>query len=227
MKTLNLLSILIMLLIITACGSTSNTQSDASTPNNTNEPTRVACVGDSITQGVGISNPSENSYPAQLSNKLGEGWDVRNFGKSGATLIETGDIPYTDTAQFVPSHDFNPQVVIIMLGTNDMKTSNISEIDRYISDYTTLIQGYKNLPSNPVVYICNPPPSYGSFAGITNTNIVNILLPKIQTVSTQNNVQIIDVYSALTNKSSLFPDTLHPNNEGATIIANTVYSSIQ
>jgi len=220
MKIINVLLIGIITFILTACGSSSNTREP-------NTPTRVACVGDSITQGVGVSNPSENSYPAQLSKLLGEGWDVQNYGKSGATLIETGDRPYNDTSQFVSSHDFNPNIVIIMLGTNDMKSTNINEIDRYISDYKILIDGYKNLPSKPIIYICYPPPSYGSFAGITNDNIVNVLLPKIQSVSNANNVPIINVHSALTNKKSLFPDTLHPNNEGAKIIADTVYSHIR
>ena len=223
MKKITLLLVLTLSIFLTACGSSSD-----NTPNNTERttPIRVACVGDSITQGIGISNPSENSYPAQLSKKLGEKWEVQNFGKSGATLVETGDRPYTDTTQFVSSHDFNPEIVVIMLGTNDIKPENINEIDRYISDYKTLIDGYKNLSSKPIVYICYPPPSYGSFAGITNDNIVNVLLPKIKSVSVANNVATIDVYTALSNKSSLFPDTLHPNNEGALIIADTVAASI-
>lgn len=230
MKYIKLLSLIVLAFIVISCGSSSNSTQETPTPDEPivpSTPTRVACVGDSITQGVGVSTPSQNSYPAQLGKLLGEGWDVRNYGRSGATLIETGDRPYNDTAQYIPSHDFNPNIVVIMLGTNDMKSKNIAETDRYVSDYKTLIDSYKNLPSNPIIYICNPPPSYGSFAGITNNNILNVLLPKIQTVSTQNNVKVIDVYSALTNKKSLFPDTLHPNNAGATIIAETVASNIQ
>jgi len=225
MKIIKLLLILVMSMLITSCGSSSGSQTD--NPDEPRAPIRVACVGDSITEGVGVSNRPQNAYPAQLSTMLGEGWNVQNYGKSGATLIETGDRPYNDTAQFVPSHDFNPDIVVIMLGTNDMKTTNIPEIDRYISDYKTLIDGYKSLPSKPTIYICNPPPSYGSFAGITNSKIVNVLLPKIQSVSAANNVEIINVYDPLTNKSSLFPDTLHPNNEGARIIADTVFTSIK
>jgi len=225
MRYFKLLLALSISILLTACGSSSDNTVTTNIVEDT--PIRVACVGDSITQGVGVSNPAQNSYPAQLFKNLGEGWNVQNFGKSGATLIETGDRPYTDTAQYIPSHDFNPHIVVIMLGTNDMKTTNISEIDRYVSDYKTLIDSYKNLVSNPIVYICYPPPSYGSFAGITNANIVNILLPKIQSVSRANGVEIIDIYGALSDKSSLFPDTLHPNNAGAKIIADTVTLAIQ
>jgi len=223
MKNTSLIVLLISSLILIGCGETS-TKSDTSKVDT--EPMRVACVGDSITQGLGTSNPTEFSYPSQLATRLGKSWSVGNFGKSRATLIETGDFPYTNTTQFIDSQDFNPHIVIIMLGTNDVKTKNILEIDRYISDYTALINSYKNLSSNPRIYVAYPTPSYGNLAGITNDKIVNVLLPKIQVVSQANNVSIINVYNALLDKKALFPDTLHPNDEGAKIIADTVKRAI-
>jgi sialate O-acetylesterase len=56
-------------------------------------------VGDSITQGVGIEDWARNGYPAQLGRLLGEGWDVRNFGRAAATLLAKGDLPYHRTPQ--------------------------------------------------------------------------------------------------------------------------------
>lgn len=38
------------------------------------DPIRVACVGDSITQGAGAGNGM--SYPSQLQTVLGEGYKV-------------------------------------------------------------------------------------------------------------------------------------------------------
>ena len=58
------------------------------------EKIRVACVGDSITFGSGIQDRNTNSYPAQLGRLLGEKWETRNFGVSGATLLKNGDKPY-------------------------------------------------------------------------------------------------------------------------------------
>ena len=52
------------------------------------ETTRVACVGDSITFGAGVKNRGKNCYPAVLGNLLGEGYEVRNFGVNGATLLK-------------------------------------------------------------------------------------------------------------------------------------------
>ena len=46
------------------------------------KPVKIACVGNSITYGSGIKNQFQNSYPGVLSQLLGEGYDVRNFGGS-------------------------------------------------------------------------------------------------------------------------------------------------
>jgi lysophospholipase L1-like esterase len=46
------------------------------------KPVKIACVGNSITYGSGIKNQFQNSYPGLLSQLLGEGYDVRNFGIS-------------------------------------------------------------------------------------------------------------------------------------------------
>jgi len=213
MKKINVLLLFIFSIIVSGCGSTSN-------------PQRVACVGDSISKGYGLDEPILYSYPAQLSKILGKEWDVKNFGISSATLINKGNLPYRDTQTYDDSLEFEPNIVVIMLGTNDMKAQNIVEIERYISDYALLISQYRDLPSKPLIYICTPPPSYGNLAGITNDNIVHTLLPKIKKVSQENNVPLINIYDVLTNKKSLFPDTLHPNKDGAKIIADTVAKAI-
>jgi len=227
MKKINLL-LFIFSIIVSGCGSTPNAGNNTSTAQQ--EPTtpkKVACVGDSITEGYGLKDPLVNSYPAQLSKKLGKEWHVKNFGISSATLIETGNFPYTDTQHYIDSLNFEPNIVVIMLGTNDMKAQNIVEIERYVSDYASLITRYRELPSKPFIYICTPPPSYGMMAGITDKKIINDLLPKIKKVSQENNVPLINIYDVLTNKESLFPDTLHPDKDGAKIIADTVDKAIQ
>ena len=50
------------------------------------EKKKVACIGNSVTYGYGHKTPGETSYPSQLQQLLGEGYEVRNFGHSGATL---------------------------------------------------------------------------------------------------------------------------------------------
>ena len=53
-------------------------------------PVRVACVGDSITYGAGVAGRETNSYSTVLGRMLGSKFEVRNFGRSGATLLKQG-----------------------------------------------------------------------------------------------------------------------------------------
>ena len=60
------------------------------------KPVRVACIGDSITYGAAIEDRDNQSYPAQLQRLLGDGYDVRNFGRNARTLSSKGDYPYME-----------------------------------------------------------------------------------------------------------------------------------
>lgn len=224
MKQLKWLMVLITAFLL-GCGSSSDKASQDDTQSVT-IPLRVACVGDSITEGFQLTNPSTESYPAQLSEFVSDGVDVKNFGIRGRTLIKIGDPSYWNTEEYKQSLAFNPEVVVIMLGTNDMKDVNFPNRNNIISDYTALIESYKLLSSKPIIYICYPPPSYGKFRGITNKRIVDVLIPMLREVSIQNNVNVIDIHTLLSNKKELFPDTLHPNKEGARQMAELVYQTI-
>jgi len=71
---------------------------------------KLACVGDSITQGVGAGRGQ--SWPDQLRTMLGEQWDVKNFGVSGTTLMKSGDNPYQKQGAFNSAKAFDPDVVV-------------------------------------------------------------------------------------------------------------------
>lgn len=87
-------------------------------------PIKVACVGDSITFGAGIKNREKDSYPAQLQAMLGSGFKVGNFGISARTLLKKGDRPYWKEQIYRDALAFQPDYVIIKLGTNDIKPKN-------------------------------------------------------------------------------------------------------
>ena len=133
-------------------------------------PVRVSCVGDSITQGAG-ADPGM-SYPSQLQALLGDKWQVKNFGVGGRTLLKKGDLPYWNEQAFKDAQNFKPDVVIIMLGTNDGKPQNWVHHDEFYADYKNLVETFKNLDSKPRVFICRPcpVPEPGNY-GIKETNI--------------------------------------------------------
>ena len=57
---------------------------------------KVACVGNSVTYGYGLPDRDSTAYPVQLQRMLGDGYEVGNFGKSGATLLRHGHRPDTE-----------------------------------------------------------------------------------------------------------------------------------
>ena len=115
---------------------------------------KVACVGDSITQGHGV--PGGMAWPDQLARMLGEKWTVGNFGISGTTLMKSGDKPYQNEEAFKNAKSFNPDVVVIMLGTNDTKPGNWKDKARFEADYQDLLQQFAQLPGKPKTYLCYP-----------------------------------------------------------------------
>ena len=186
-------------------------------------PVRVACVGDSITQGSGTKG---NPYPKQLQSLLGASWKVENFGVSGRTLLRKGDFPYWNEKAYQKALAFEPDIVIIKLGTNDTKPQNIKHIAEFATDYRDLIESFQNLKSKPRIFLCRPVPviGNGNFK-ITEENLQK-LMPKIEELARDLKVDVIDMYGALNGKPELIPDRVHPNAEGALVMAQTAYTSL-
>ncbi len=117
---------------------------------------KVACVGNSITEGAGL----RVTYPAALQELLGEAYEVQNYGLGGRTLLKKGDFPYWNEAMYTDALDWNPDVVIIKLGTNDTKPQNWQHKEYFIGNYVALVKSFQKLPSKPKVYICYPVPVF-------------------------------------------------------------------
>jgi len=193
---------------------------------NYTETIRVACVGNSVTYGEKIQNREKNAYPVQLGELLGERWDVRNFGVTGATLLKKGDMPYWKEPAFYFAQKFEPHVVIIMLGTNDTKPQNWKRARAFVDDYVEMIRTFAELESRPRIWICYPVPAYPGRSGIRDSIINPEVLAKIDQIAAKTGCPIIDLYKALSGKPQLFPDRLHPNAAGAREMAETIYTAL-
>jgi lysophospholipase L1-like esterase len=187
-------------------------------------PIRVACVGASITQGRGAT--PGHGYTDDLQALLGTKWAVSNFGVSGTTMMRVGPHPYETTKACQAAHDLQPDVVIILLGSNDTKPSTWPHRSQYAADAREFIDSFKVLASHPSIYICRLPPvtEPGNY-GINPAHLRDELV-MIDAVAKTEGIDEIDVYSALLPHPDLFPDHVHPNNAGAMIIAQTVASTL-
>lgn len=190
---------------------------------------RIACVGDSITFGYGVNNADYYCYPAALGRLLGAGYQVGNFGRSGATLLKHGDLPYWNVAEYSALTDtFQPNVVVIMLGTNDGKPNNWRLKDAFAADYRALIEHFAQLPSKPTVWACAPVPVFGQGAfGIQPAVVNDEIAPLIRRIAADTGTPLIDVQAALQGKAALVPDTIHPGADGLALIANAVHARLR
>ena len=194
-------------------------------------PTHVACVGDSITAGVGASNPA-NNYPSQLQGLLGSGVTVRNFGHSGATLLTTGDTPYQKTLEYTNATSFVAGAgdgavvdVIIMLGTNDSKPNNWNGGDagtragQFAIDLAALVDHFATMSTQPVVYLALPLDALTNTFTISGPVIHDQIIPIINQVATDKGLPTIDLNTPTMGQTPYFTDGVHPNDGGYTVVA--------
>jgi lysophospholipase L1-like esterase len=189
---------------------------------------KVACVGNSITAGAGITDPQTNSYPAQLQALLGDKYQVSNFGVSGTTLLKKGNSPYWATAKYKQALASNPDIVFIKLGTNDSKAINRPFLGEFKNDYDDLIRSFRQLNSHPRIVLLLPLPSFKTDSNsIFDPVIKSKIIPFTQQVANKDSLEVIDLHSLFIDKPELLPDGIHPHKEGAAIIANRLYQLIK
>ncbi len=187
---------------------------------------KVACVGNSITFGSGIKNRDRDSYPAVLGQMLGKSYEVRNFGFSARTMLTKGDRPYMHEEIYKEVLNYQPDIVIIKLGTNDSKPHNWKHKEGFAKDMEKMVDDFQYLVSAPKIYLCYPAKAYTVQYGINDSIIVNEIIPHIDRIVKKRGISFIDLHTATDNMERNFPDKIHPNEKGAVVIAETVYKAI-
>ena len=187
---------------------------------------KIACIGDSITEGAGISVQSKNAYPAVLQKLLGENYQVLNAGRSGATMLKNSDLSYWNCNEFSNVFAFKPEIIIIKLGTNDSKKHNWNPI-QYENDFQAMIDTFNLSLHKPKIFVCLPVPAFRMQWAIDDSVISTQIIPIINQLQLKNNFQIIDLNTAFKNNSIMFPDGIHPNEAGAEKMANEILKQLK
>lgn len=187
---------------------------------------KVACVGNSVTYGYKIENREINSYPAQLQRLLGDGYEVGNFGKSGATLLNRGHRPYTQQDEYQAALAFAGDLVVIHLGLNDTDPRDWPNYrDDFVADYLSLIESFRRVNPDCQIWICRMTPImywHPRFKSGTR-DWYWLIQEKIEEVARLSHATLVDLQAGLYDRPDLLPDALHPTAEGAGILAKTVY----
>ncbi|MCM1109219.1 MAG: GDSL-type esterase/lipase family protein [Clostridium sp.] len=193
------------------------------------KPLRVACVGNSITYGYGLPDRDREAYPMRLQEMLGEGYEVGNFGKSGATLLYRGHRPYVKQEEFRRAMDFAADIVVIHLGINDTDPRDWPLYrDDFVPDYMALIDSFRAVRPDCRVLVARmtPIPNRHHRFETSTRDWHDDIQQAIVQVARNTGAQLIDFYKPLHAWPNLFPDALHPNAEGTERMARVVYQAL-
>jgi acetyl esterase/lipase len=208
---------------------------------------RVACIGNSITDGHGIDLAPASGYPALLQQMLGSDYWVKNFGVSARTLLNKGDYPYMNELAWKDALAFDPDIVVIKLGTNDSKPQNWQYASEFKNDLqqmvTTLCPDLARLspkskkarksrsasqPVRPRIFLCTPIPAFKSTWNISDSVIANGIIPIQQQVAREYGLQVIDLHTLFANDADkMLSDGIHPDAKGARRLAEIVAEALK
>ncbi len=197
---------------------------------------KVACIGDSITHGTTSSDESAYNYPVYLQRMLGYDYYVEKYGAPGFSMTSTDQFAYMNYSIYNSSLNAKPDVVIIMLGTNDCNPNdaykNWNDSARSVAfkrSANTMISAYKRANRNVQIYLMTPPtvPQNQAWAD----NVKNYAVPLITEIAEAQNCLLIDIYSWSLKHTSTFTadggDGLHPKNEHYSELAEAVYEGLK
>jgi alpha-L-fucosidase 2 len=188
-------------------------------------PVRVACIGDSITEGTGLDLECRDSYPVMLDSLLGDRYTVLNCGRSTTTMLKVSNLPYWNMKEIHNLFVFQPAIITIKLGTNDTKPFNWNAA-RFERDYQALIDTLATLPGPPRIFLCLPVPVYQDRWGINDSTLTAGVIPAIRKVAAANKLPVIDLYTPMLPYAADFPDAIHPNAAGTLKIATLIAQAI-
>jgi len=188
----------------------------------------IACIGNGVTYGVGFENREKNNFPQQLQYLLGANYKVTNFGVVNAPVLSNGLNGYTQTAAFKKSHTINPDIVFVELGLDEINTTDASVISNFTITLEGIVQSYANLSARPRIVIFLPLPIFLNDSSLLNNSVIkNKIIPKIQKIAFEKNIEVLDLFSMFIDKQDLFLDKIHPSSLGGTLISKRLYELVK
>lgn len=213
------------LLALAGCSSVADDSAPAASIQTAHTQT-IACVGDSNTAGYGAE-----SYAGFLADRLGDGYSVENYGVSGTTAMASGAYPYSETAAYDASLAAQPDIVVLMFGTND--TASWHGADAFAREYDALVQSYLALEPQPRLILCTPPaPHLDTAPGMVSFGVqpacYDAVNSAIRTTADKHSLTLVDIYTLTSDHPDWFlDDGIHLDNTGAQAVADAVTEAVE
>ena len=236
-RGLSLLSALLLLcgMVALPYAPAQTLTADAAGANGTADATqtKIACVGASTVLGAGAE--AGNSWPDHLQRLVGGLCDVRNFGRNSVTVIHNGveegnpdsKLAYTLTGEYQSSLDFKADVVLIMLGANDMTPTNWNDGNNtFVEDYKKLIEAYQQANPNAQVvvviegWVCED-------GLVTEEGMATLIRPAYIKIAEEMNLPTIDLWTATKGHREWYVDGEHCNSTGYLEMAKVIAARLK
>jgi lysophospholipase L1-like esterase len=200
---------------------------------------KIACIGNSITFGARVQNPQLESYPAQLSAMLRGGgymgYEVKNFGIGGATVLRFGTPNIWKVLDSLKLA--RPDVVVIEVGTNETVSApryNWEHIVDFEKDYFEYIDAIRKINPNCRFIICSPLDMVIQTEGLSPDRIKDLtqrrpriweLRKRARKIANKEHAYFLDLTKPFKGKVDLMTtsDGVHPNNDGYAYLATLVF----
>lgn len=192
------------------------------------QPTVVACVGNSIT--------AAGDYVMELTAALGLSYQVNNYGFSGACVLRDAESATGQPADSYWGSRFmdsvfarQPDIITIMLGTNDGKYYNWgNHADAFFGDYCDLIDTFRTIVTLDELYVCLPPPCFDpSCCDIVPALVNDSIMPLVDSAARAMGASVIDCHTPLLSCRELFSsDGIHPTYIGGDSLGQIVYAGM-
>jgi acyl-CoA thioesterase-1 len=184
-------------------------------PSAASDRPRIVILGDSLTAGYGLPETNK-SFPSVLQSKLdaqGYRFEVVNAGVSGDT--SAGGLRRLDWAL-----QGNVRVLVVALGGNDgLRGLSVQEMKQNIA---TIISEARKRKVVVVLAGMEAPPNYGQEYSTAFRQVY-------RDIARQEHVAFIPfLLDKVAGQSALNQgDGIHPNEQGARIVADTVWSVLR
>ncbi|WP_454878589.1 SGNH/GDSL hydrolase family protein [Serratia inhibens] len=203
-------------------------------------PVVVTGGGTNITTSIKISGLANSTHNVTIDT-VGNAGNVTIYGfygespsVNGIEIVKAGNagargLDYqTEISTYISKYgsEINPDLVIVILGTNDYRGAGIT-VDSFIGGIDAIVQGYRTPhPDVGIVFVC---PAQSK--GVPNPNPLSTFISAATDYCMSNNVEFVDLFSAFpsydeANSLGLWIDTLHLNSVGAQFLVDLTKEKI-